>query len=351
MASRSGADTPIVAGLCSTFGTPVSAVAGGLLFANSFNQNRNVTALRSNPIGSGNHMDGLDTQIGQDSPTINIDKDLHFNDAGNIFLAQFFGTAATPMTMAAGAYSQSLIYNETINAKYVTVATSPTTTETMEWPSVAVRSVNVTGSQYGPVIAAFEGISNERRITGTLNGVGGTGAATIANAKRVILKQADYFLINAQAGAAFSTATDAVAIKSFSIAYQRPQEHVFEVRGAAGNAATVPTGDPPFKVTLTVTLRDLAAFTYFTALAAGTAYKAELRITGDLITGSTYYGCSFFFPYLKILEDPQHNLTSAGTNEHVIVMEALMASAAPTGMISTYPYVILLNDRATSYLA
>ena len=351
MAKRTGAETPIVAGVASTFGLPTSNVAGALMFCNAFNQSRNVTPLRANPIGSGNVMDGLNTQQGQDSPTLNIDKDLHFNDSGNVLLAQFFGTAAAPMTMAAAsAFHHSVLFNETENAKWVTVAQGPTSTETLEWPSVAVRGINITGSQYGPVIAAFDCLANERRITGTLNGTSGLNAATVANVKRVILKQSDYFLVNAQAGAALAT-TDAVAIKSFSIAYQRPQEHVFEIRGAAGNAQPVLTGDPPFKVTLSVTLRNLAALTYFTAAAAGTAYKAELRVTGDLMTGSTYWGYSFCFPYLKILEDPGYNLTTAAENEHTVVFEALMASATPTGMCSAYPYVLILNDRGTSLLA
>lgn len=350
MATRTGAETPIVVGVATTFGTPTSNVASALMFCNSFNQSRNVQPLVSNPIGSGNVMLGLDSQVGQDSPTIGVEKDLHYNDSGNIFLAQFFGTAAAPMTMATGAYSHSILFNESANSKWTTVAFGPTSTETVEWPSVATRGVTLSGSQYGPVIAAFDCLANARRITGTLNGTGGMDAATVANTKRVILKQSDYFLINAQGGAALAT-TDAVAIKSFSVQYQRPQEHVFEVRGAAGNAEPVLTGDPPLKCTLTVTLRTLSALTYFTALAAGTAYKAEIRVTGDLITGSTYYGTSLFFPYLKLLEDPAYNLTTSAQNEHSLTFEALMASANPTGMISTYPYVIMLNDRGTSLLA
>jgi hypothetical protein len=201
----------------------------------------------------------------------------------------------------------------------------------------------------GEVMGAFDLLANQRVITGTVNGTADLAGATVANTKRVIADKDDLFLFNAQAGAALSI-SDKKAVKSWSIALTRPQEHAPEMRGVAGNAEPVLTGDPVFKATITCTFRTLEDFTFFTAAAAGTAYKASFQITGDVISGAKSYYTHFNFPYVKILDDPTHTVGSVSDNEHTVVFEALMAASAPTGMISTYPYVMVQNDRSTAFL-
>jgi hypothetical protein len=275
---------------------------------------------------------------------------MRYNDSGLMLLAQLFGTT-TVNTAVDSAYVHSILVNETANPKWATVAAGLTTTEVAEFPSCAVRGVTISADSFpGPVKAAFDMLANQRLITGTTNETADLVAATVANTKRVIADQDDVFMFNAQAGGALSSSTDKKAVKSWSINITRPQEHVPEMRGVAGNAEPTLTGDPVFKATVSCTFKNLADFTFFTAAGAGTAYKAAFEVTGDLIGSSSRYFVKFWFPYLKVLEDPGYNVSSVSENEHTVVFEALMAAANPTGMIDVYPHVLVSSDRSTSLL-
>lgn len=351
MAKRTGAETDIGLAISSVFGQAVAAAeTGGKCLVNSLSQSRNPQILRDSAIGSGNLMDGIDTCQGHESATVTIEKDLRYNDVANAALAQMFGGASVT-ELASGAYSHSILMNETANQFWVTAAAGLTTTEVAEFPSCAVRGVNISADSFpGPVKASFDMIANERLITGTTNSTASLAAATVANTKRIIADKDDYFLFNAQAGAALGT-SDKKAVKSWSINFARPQEHVSEMKGSAGNAEPTITGDPVWRTTVSCTFKNLADFTFFTAAEAGTAYKASFQITGEVITGAFSYFIHFNFPYLKVLEDPGYNLSSVSENEHTVVFEALMAATAPTGMLSVYPYILLQNDRSTPLLA
>jgi hypothetical protein len=348
MAKRTGAETTIGIAIAPTFGTAVAAGDEGKSYANSITPNRNVTVLRSNPIGGGRHLDSNDTQQGADDPTPQLVGDLHYNDSKNLTLAQFFGGASS---VAWGtAFCHSLYYVQAANSWYTTLAAGVTSSEVMEYPSVATRGMTLATSTFpGPLVATFDLIADQRKITATTNTTATLDAATVADTKRIIVDQDDYFLINAQAGAGLTT-SDKVSITSCSISYQKGQAHVPEIKGSAGHSTPVMNGDPPLKVTLTVGLRTLADFTYFTAAAAGTAYKAELRIQGvETTQAGVYYAASFFFPYLKILEDPAYSVSSAADNPYTVVFEALTTTSVPTGMLDIYPHVTLTNTRWRKY--
>ena len=351
MAKRSGAETPIIVAIGDTFDTAVTGGAGDKALVNNLSQSRNVGVLRENPIGGGQVLDGEDSQQGADAPTVNITKDMRYNDSGNFLVSQFFGGASA--VDWGGAYCHSIFLNETANAYWNTVAAGMTTTEVQEWTSCATRSITLSVSGFpGPVVGAFDLLANERLITGTENETADLAAATVVNTKRVIARPADSFRINAQAGAALDSG-DTVAITDISIAYQKPQEAPSELKGSAGNPEPVLTGDPPLKVTLSVTMRTLADFTYFTAAAAGTAYKASFEAeSADFITGAIPYKFGCYFPYLKILEDPGYDLGSTADNPHTVVFEVLMPAdgAYPTGMIDPYPYILIQNDRSDDLL-
>jgi hypothetical protein len=155
-------------------------------------------------------------------------------------------------------------------------------------------------------------------------------------------------MVNAQAGAALA-AGDKVDVTNLEINFTYEQELVGEIRNSSGFGAPRASGTPPLTVEITATLKELDLPTWYTAYEAGTEYKAELLITGPVL-GSTTYKYRILFPRLKIVSDPQYNLSTPGINEHVVVFRALVATAAPTGMPDIYPFIEITNERSTRYL-
>ncbi len=344
-----GGETIIGVALTSTFGTAALAGAGDRMLVSQFNQNRNVTVLNDNPLGAGQHMASTDSQQGGDSPTVGLTGDLRYNDPSLQILAQFFGGASVT-NMATGYYAHSIVYNQTANSSFATIAGLVTSDGVMEFPSAACRDISIETTSFpGPLTLTLDLLADQRKITSTTNSAASLAATTIANKKRVIADQADAFKINAQAGAGLA-AGDAKAIIKASVKFSKPQEHKPEMRNAAGNGAPVLTGTPPLSAQLEVTFKSLDDFTYFTAAGAGTAYKAAIEITDGADANYKYHIC---FPYLKVLQDPAYNVGSTADNEHTVVFECLKADTVPTGMIAAcggYPYLIAHNDRQTSAL-
>jgi hypothetical protein len=351
MAKITGANSDICVAVSATFGSAALVGAGSKMLVNSLDLGRSVTKLRANPIGSGKYMDGSDTQQGAISDAPQINKDLQYNDPGMILLAQMFGTANVA-DAGDGAYTHSILFNESANAKFCTVAAKGTTTEVFEFPSCSVRAASLNTSNFpGPVTAAFDMLANNRVIASTVNEVATLEAATVANAKRIIADAEDMFVFNAQAGDALDSG-DKKAVTSVAINYNRQQEHVHEMRGAAGRGVPVESGDPPFAATVTITLSSLEDFTFFTAAGAGTAYKGGVLIEdSQAIGGTKKYYAHFYFPYLKVIDDPQYTFSSPGQNQHQVTFECLQAASNPTGMIDVHPYVIVQNNRSTAFLA
>lgn len=348
MTSKTGASTTIIATKATTFGTAVAGTTGAKMEVESLNHTQNSEVLQASPIGSGLDMQN-DAQIGAQSPSIDISKIAAYDDAGVFLEALFFGGNSV-INMGSGAYHQSITYNATRNQYGATVAFQGHSLGVFEYPWCTPTALNVVADTPPDYVRhTINMLGNDRVISGTVNSAGSIVNATLANSKRVIVKPEDAFVINSQSGGALS-GSDSVAVKSVTIQYNHDAEHVQEIKNSAGNGQVVSTGNPPFNCTLTVEFRNLNDFTYFTAQDAGTEYKAELRITGDLIGGSQYYGRTYAFPRLKILSDPEYNLTTPAENPSTVVFQALAASASPTGMINVLPYILVKNTKSTTYL-
>lgn len=348
MTSKTGASTTIIATKATTFGTAVAGTTGAKMEVESLNHTQNSEVLQASPIGSGLDMQN-DAQTGAQSPSIDITKIAGYDDAG-VFLAALFFGGNSVMNMGNGAYYQSITYNATRNQYGATVAFQGHSLGVFEYPWCTPTALNVIADTPPDYVRhTINLLGNDRVISGTVNSAGGIVNATLANSKRVIVKPEDKFMINAQAGAALS-GSDSVAVKSVNIQYNHDAEHVQEIKNAAGNGQVVSTGNPPFNCTVTVEFRNLNDFTYFTAQDAGTEYKAAFEVTGDLIGGAQYYTHYYAFPRLKILADPEYNLTTPAENPSTVTFQALAASSNPTGMISTLPFLLVKNTKATTYL-
>lgn len=349
MVSRTGANTFLGLKLGSTFGTAEALGTDDKLLVENLTHGKSTEELRANPIGSGNDMDE-ESAPGATSPFVQFEKIMNYDDAGVAALAQFMGSCSVN-TAGSGAYTHSLIYNETRNQRYATVAFHGYSAGVFEYPSVAFHNVQIeAASPPNYVLGTFDGLADEQVISGTENDEADLTTVTIADSTRVIAKPQDLFQINVASGGALS-GSDNVAVTSVSLELDYPLEHAREIKGSSGNGEPISTGEPPLSATLTIQLRNLADFTWFTAQNAETEYKARLLVSGATIGGGNDYEFAYYLPRLKVIQDPEYNLASAAENPSTVVFKGLVAASAPTGMISTYPYFLIQNTRSSSYFS
>jgi hypothetical protein len=347
---KTGADTIIALKKSATFGTAVTVASGDKLEVESLSQSKNPQELTANPIGSGNSM-ANDAQQGATAPSIDFEALMHYDAAEIAALAVFMGSDSA-MSMGSGAYVHSIIHNTTFNAQYLTCALQADSADVMEFPTCVVNSVELSAAEPPCYLkGAFKMLANDRVISGTTNAYGDVGAATVANSTRIVPQPSDEFLINAQAGSALASPGDRLNVRSLTLTLNKEQAFQKEFKGASGNGSPIPTGSPPFSGELALELKSLSDLTYFTAADAGTEYKASFTVTGSLIGGSVYRKFVINIPRMKLIQDPKYDLTSTSVNPLQLTFKFLVASSNPTGMISTYPYFMVWNTKATAYTA
>lgn len=352
MGAITGAQAKSGAKITSTWGTAASLSTGDQLDGVTIQTNENAQELTVPPIGSGKLMKSTNER-GNVAPSISVDGALGYNTPQIAMLAQLF-QGASVNSQGSGAYCHSILFNASTPSKFVTVAfqAHSATTGSMEIPSAAVTKATITAENPASYFnASFEMLGSEHKISGQTNTYLTLNNLTATDSKRVVFEFSDEFLINAQAGAALASPTDRLNITGATLELERPQEFALEAKGSAGNSAPVATGDYPFIARLTVNLRTLEDWTYITAHQGATEYKASLTKLGSLIGGSQYYTFQYNLPRLKIVSSPDLGLQEAGNNGYSVVFEGLVATAAPTGMLDSYPYFRIINTKSTSYLA
>lgn len=349
MAAIKGSAKVIAMGLAGTFATPVALGAGSKLEVESYNDNENTTELTTNPIGGGVLME-TDTERGVASPTIDLSGVVNYDGPVNEAIKQFFGTTAVS-TVDAGVYDHTFVVNTTFNSEFLTVADQKTTTEAVEYPSAVVTSLNFTVNPNDYMRFSANLLANLQDLTPTQNDVAQLANATIADSTRVVARPDDLFRINAKGGAALS-GSDNLSISGATLDFTKPQEHVPEIRGVAGNSEPESSDGIPFAVTLTVNRKNQPNLDFMTAHQEGTEYKASLEVSGPIISGSDVYKFTFYFPRLKVVTPVSASANSAGRNPESITFKALVETGSQaSGMDSLYPYIVVRNTRSTVYAA
>lgn len=353
MGSITGSKAVIGLKLGSTFGTAVAIGAGDKMEVEDFTRTEGTEELTKNSIGSGLSM-ATDAKRGATTPTVGFTKVGGYNDAGMVALAQMFGGASAAL-ISTGAYQHSIIFNETANQKFATIAFqgASAVAGSFEYPSAALTEATI-AAENPPnwVTVAMQGLANEEKLDSSANTYLTLNGATVADPEPIVVKPSDEFLINAQGGAGLASPANRVNIVSASFNPRRPQELVREIKGSAGNAQPVATADLPFQAELTVQFRSLEDLTWFEGHQDGDEYKARFVVEGPQIGASgVNYRFEYNLPRLVIVSSPDFGLSSPGNNPLTVVFKCLAASANPTGMISVYPYFLLRNARATSFLA
>lgn len=346
MASKTGALTRIILAKGTTFGTEVAGGANDKVEVSSLSWDESAEALIDMPIGSGQDMVN-DSTRGATSPNLTIEKVARFNDAANMAMGILWGGTSFNVE-AGGYYAHSFIYNGTRNRNYFSAA----------WDSAAGSTIAMASCTPTKVVEKYGGFPNY--LTQTIEAKGDAvtyasstntsttlGTATVADTVRVIAKPSDRFRLNLQTGSALANG-DTYSITGAEFSFEYPVDYPKEMKGSAGNGPPISTGsEAPLVATLSITFRNMDDVHHrlFINSQNDTEYKADFVITGS--TGS--YKRNYFFPRLKIVEDPQYDLTGTGENPVTVKFKSLVASSAPAGMFHGYPYWIVWNTRSSAY--
>lgn len=335
--------------IATAFGTAVAGSTGdrirGTITPNYTNQE-----LVKNPIGSGLIMQD-EIQKGRITPIVSLSSDAGFQNGYDQIAAQFFSTVSAPAEQTASQtdYLHRMTINPDANAIFGTFAYELTKTSVAELPSCAVTSFTTSFSQAQEYLQVqVELLGNNLVLNSSTNTNTTFNSATFANQECARVKEADEFRINLQSGAGLASG-DRFKILSYNRTLTRPQEQMGNVRGVAGNDKPLQTDMPTG--TLTVTLEALENIDMFNAWNAETYYKCDLTIEGSQIgTGmnKTWYEAC---PRVKLVQAPVYSLSNAGFNQVTLNFTCFEAAANPTGMDSTRPYLELINNRSTAYIA
>lgn len=345
MTAITGANAKIALKKAGTFGTAATVGAGDLLNGYTLEVNENAEALEVSPIGSG---DGMINQSdrGAVSPTVNLSGRARFRAPEIHALKNIFGDASAANSYGGSLYAHSILYNETANESFMTLAFQPFSANVAEAPSVAFRSVTINYPEPPDYVTFdFEGLANEILFSGTGNSNSDVEAATEGYPDPIVWEFSDDFQLNAQAGGALS-GSDRINIQSATVTINRPQEHAREAKGSSGNGQPVAQGAFIFDATLTITTRTLADATLLEAHQDGTEYKAKLSKTAGGSAGNLQFHT--YFPRLKLVESPSVSIQDSGNNPQTYTFRAMVASSVPTGMASRFPHIVVINTDGSN---
>ncbi len=353
MGAITGSNTNIIFKKGTTHGTAVSGGAGDKLVLGSegsLSQSQEVDVLNHGGIGSGlsAYTDGTKGGV---RPSLSISNlTVGYNNNFGTLLRTFFGSASVgaEITPTKGDYKHTFAYDPIVN-RFATCAFDAYSAGVFEYPSCYATSLTIsTGEPNGYLKASMNLLADERVISGAVNTNISLAAATVSDSEMVVHNQADEFLINAQSGGALASPGNRVNITDLTLSLNDPKEVVAEFKG--DDSYGEPRRSGLLEGTLTVTFRNLSDLTWFTAQDSETDYKASFTVTGSAVSaGGSNKNFVINLPKLKILQAPDYNLSSTGENPLTVVFQVYEASANPTGMSDTLPYITIINGKSTAY--
>lgn len=348
MAYLDGANTILGIKKATTLGTAVAIGANDKVEGGSFNSSEAAVELVDGIVGSGDSMHN-DSQRGAVLPTASLAGGaLRFAGADIVALAQLMGTASVSGPGAGGYYHHSITFNETANAAYLTIAQQVTTASVMEMTTAITTRANIS-FQDPPtyVLRDMDFLGNAITYASGTNTAATIANATAQDTDRIVVQYASTVRINTQTGGALA-AGDAKAVTGLTLELSRPQEFTREVKGSAGLGAPRTTGDVPFSGTLTLTFKSLDDVNWLLDHQSGKEFKIDFKVESSA-SANKFFEVSI--PRAKIVQSPSVDFANPGSNPFTVTFKLLVASAAPTGMISAYPYFRIANSRSTGFLA
>lgn len=353
MTAITGSDTIAILKQGTTYGTPVQGATGDKLILEGLTPSRSVTEGTSNAIGSGvSWKQSADVLGFEDS--ISFSQQARYDDRGlTRVLAGFFGASTSvpaENNVGEGDYFHRITHSGSAD-KFYTLAVKDSSATSLEWASCYPVSLSIeSGATPGYLTYTANFIANNRNNTPSVNTVANLASATVAGTTKVIHnsqaldnESENYVWLNLQSDGALDSG-DAICPSTISISFEKPRELIRCFGGSEIRRSDIGFG------TVTMEFPKHADHTWLNGAKAGTVYKALWNLQGSQIEAGDDYSITFNFPELVIVEDPTPQFTEAGINSVTVVFQALSASASPTGMSSTEPYVDVVTTTSTTFL-
>lgn len=348
MAEITGSDAIVGFKPASTYMTAVQCAAGDGFGHNGLSQSLNAEKQSSSALGLGYGAPN-DMRQGAISPTASINGTPTFNDGWANIISSFYGTAtvSAEITASQGDYTHTFSYNKT--RVFGTLAAESSTTTVIEYPSAFVQSLTVTGrpNQYLQVQADF--FCGDREEATSVNTNANLASVNQTDTEEVyVAYDSSYFWVNAKSGSTLSSSNE-VQVTEVIINLSRPLSTQPLIGG--DNRVAQPRSSDLYTGTVQVTFETLQDHAYFTAARNSTAYKGLFGVEGTQIGTGLNKSMIFYFPHLKVVDDPRYDNTSAGVNPLTVTYDVLAVSSAPSGMSKTRAYAELTNERSTRYFS
>jgi len=344
MAAIRGTDTNLIFKEGSTHGTAVQGTTNDKIPVESFNGQKATSELTSNNIGTGISMEE-DTKIGATDYTVDISMQAGFNNGAETISAMFFGAASSPaeQNVGEGDYMSRITYDPT-QLKFGTWARDSYDSGVLEYPSCYPTSLTFTQARdaYLQLDASF--IADDEVTTGTTNTNVSLASATVDDATKIIGRVDESFLVNTQAGSALASPTDDACPSSFTLALTDAKEANKCFSGGSSDGAPIRSGLLTGELTLEFLQQD--DHTWIDWRDNETALKCSFDIQGSQIASGDNYTWKFFIPRM-IVTNVTTVVDSAGFNAFTVTCKLLKASANPSGMDDTYPYIEVTNTDST----
>lgn len=284
-----------------------------------------------------------------DAITAAIPTYLHYADAWqNVLWALTMGTGGTSPTQLSTSTAYTNTFEPATNktGRYATIVRDKSQ-YVSEVPGAKFTGFELRAGDGGRMEIDWKFIGNTEKSDSTINTATQVSALTFPTQGLRAFFDDLVFRVNAQAGGALG-ASDALKITSLKVMMSQPLDIKF-VGGQATIIEPEESGFPDFMIDVTFARFDSTTDDFFTAHRDNTAYKADLTLTGPLITGSTYYGLLFQFPNIYVPEYAAPIPGGAGQVAPTAKFRALSTTTAPTGMTGvTVPMRIVTTGISTT---
>ena len=264
--------------------------------------------------------------------------------------AQFLGASSVSAELTAGQgdYRHTLTYSTGLNGNFCTFSVQETSTLVAEMASVAFDSLAITASAPTSYLSATAtGIANAIESASPTNSYASVTALTLADSEVIVVQDDDDFWINAESGGSLSS-SDKLNITEYSLSLTKPQSQKNEIKGSSGSGS--PTLDAQYTGDLTLTFKELPDHTVINHWLNETYLKCSFNIEGAQIGSGNNRSMKIYIPRMKLLNRPSYSPSTAGTNPYTATFRIFAASANPTGMSSTLPYIELVNTKNNNYI-
>jgi hypothetical protein len=274
---------------------------------------------------------------------------LYSPGALGMLIASLFGTAGTPAGPTdTTAYTHTFQWANSNGGLFATVAVEMPGI-IFECPSAKVTEWTLKSAAQGFVQSEVKCRGNLIKDSSTVNTATQMDALTYNERDNYVRYEFQNVKMNAQSGADVTGAT-ALEVTSVEVSYKRTGHDGVAVSGYSDIAEPAEGGYPDIRIKLKFPHMDAVNKLFLATAIAETTQKMLIKYTHNVLAGAAtaYYSMSLYFPRLRMLcpEASWDDIVSYG-----IELIAEEATAAPTGMTYTRPYVTLVNKKSTDYLA